>query len=445
MTLSVAAQAQLASADPASVVEAFGQLRRYLQQDRWLGLRNAYATDTVRRIDTDLGTTPSSINDKHLVEYIAASVPIHAIDGWSYLGRALSAHMAGDVFAARHLAYYAELRAAMCLLATQGIGVFNKRHFVVTSRSGAQVVTGGGGTHVFAWDALKWWAATPQASNVIGDVIEPYQVKLRTWLAGATGYAAWAPVAQDWIQNLGVDLNRAANDQRSRNEASYRPTRIRTPRPVNVRRGAEFTIGLWLSLEPTPSGFERLDRHFLRRSFEEAYKSVAGRRPNPAKAHYTAAVDGLLAGNNVTEPRLSFLRNFLLRGTEPDDLLVLRNASVDSRPTAEDHHLHVLSRATLLLTIASLSARSVIRRATISPEDTRFWWQLVGSDRGVWGSQQPPLNLHDYWEDVQVELDDLQAWLDNGGEEAASLAVDCSRPLARLAQLELAGLWGIAA
>ena len=253
-------------------------------------------------------------------------------------------------------------------------------------------------------------------------MIEPYQVKLRTWLAGATGYAAWAPVAQDWIQNLGVDLNRAANDQRSRNEASYRPTRIRTPRPVNVRRGAEFTIGLWLSLEPTPSGFERLDRHFLRRSFEEAYKSVAGRRPNAANAHYTAAVDGLLAGNNVTEPRLSFLRNFLLRGTEPDDLLVLRNASVDSWPTADDHHLHVLSRATLLLTIASLSARSVIRRVTISPEDTRSWWQLVGSDRGVWDSQQPPLNLHDYWEDVQVELDDLQAWLDNGGEEAASLA-----------------------
>ena len=61
------------------------------------------------------------INEPHFREYVAASAPTHLIDGWSYLARAIDALLRGDAPAAVHLGYYAELRAAMSLLAGGGI------------------------------------------------------------------------------------------------------------------------------------------------------------------------------------------------------------------------------------------------------------------------------------------------------------------------------------
>lgn len=445
MALSAAAEAELRKAQPSSVVQAFGNLRRYLRHDRWLGVRNSYLNDTVGVIDAHLAATPSAINQKHLVEYIAASVPLHAVDGWSYLGRALSAHLLGDTYAARHLAYYAELRAAMSILATQGVGVFNRKHFVVTSPVAALRVPGKHSTHQFTWDALKWWAGTPTAATTLGNTISAYQQSISSWLGGAPGYGSWAPQAQDWILKLGLDLDHAANDQRSRNEASYRPTRIRPLNGVDVRVGAEFAIALWLTLEPTPAGFERLDQHFLRRSFEEAYTSVTSRSPSSTSAHFASAVDALLIGNGVAEPRLSFLTGFLRRQTDADDLVLTRNAAIDSKSTAIDHHLHVMSRATLLLAIASKAARSTVQDATIGSTDTQFWWELLGADRGLWSDDQVPPDPLDFWGDVQVELDDVRVWLDSGGDQRSSLITECPRSVARLSQLEVVGLWGIAA
>ena len=43
--------------------------------------------------------------------------------------------MAGDPDAARHLGYYAELRATMSILAGDGIGVFQNKHIIVTKKT----------------------------------------------------------------------------------------------------------------------------------------------------------------------------------------------------------------------------------------------------------------------------------------------------------------------
>ncbi len=93
MALSAQATADLHQTKPSSVIDAFGSLRRYLNDGRWLGIRNAYLNDAVATIDAQLAATPSTINQKHRAEYVAASVPLHAVDGWSYLGRALAAHL----------------------------------------------------------------------------------------------------------------------------------------------------------------------------------------------------------------------------------------------------------------------------------------------------------------------------------------------------------------
>ncbi len=442
--LSDNAQADLALADSAAVESAFSHLRRYFAMDRWLGGNNAYRADTDHRIRCDI--SGGGLKQKHLAEYIAASVPLHVVDGWSYLGRALQAHLIGDTSAARHLGYYAELRAAMSLLASQGIGVVNHQHFVVTSRTKVTKIRTSEGTHSMAWQALQWWAERPASSEFVSHAIRPYQRDLASWLGAVPAYAAWRPRAGDWILDLGLDLHHASADQGSRNIASYRPNRLIASHAVDPRRNAEFAIALWLSLEPTPTGFAKVDLHFLRRSFEEAFRAIEGSRPFDAPERFATRVGEFLAGNDVEEPRRALVSAFLRRQTEATDLVLARNAAINSRPSDASHHLHVISRATLLLVLASAAARRLIRAANADFSDAAFWWGLLGVDRGLWpASPAPHDSLLDYWDDIRVELDELQGWLDGGFDNVASLVANCPGSFARLSQLELVALWGMAA
>jgi len=75
--------------------------------------------------------------------YVAVSAPLHCADGWSFLGRAVAAILLGDATAARHLGYYAELRAAMSLMAAHGVGIFNRTHFVVVTADDCRLVPQG--------------------------------------------------------------------------------------------------------------------------------------------------------------------------------------------------------------------------------------------------------------------------------------------------------------
>ena len=74
--------------------------------------------------------TVNAIPHQQRIEAIAISAPLHCVDGWSYASRAIASLLAGDGHAARHLAYYAQLRAGLSLLANLGVGIFNRINFV---------------------------------------------------------------------------------------------------------------------------------------------------------------------------------------------------------------------------------------------------------------------------------------------------------------------------
>lgn len=112
------------------VVDTLGGMRRYIKANRWVSKTNRYSSNPIAKIRLD-NKVRTIKEPKHLSQYIAASSLLHATDGWSYLGRSLLSLLRGDPHRCRHLAYYAELRAAMSLLATEGIGVFRNRHFVI--------------------------------------------------------------------------------------------------------------------------------------------------------------------------------------------------------------------------------------------------------------------------------------------------------------------------
>ena len=132
------------SASPRPIEEAAASLAGYLKDNRWLGRNNRYVKETVQRLKEDLtgGGVLSPVRQKHLRELIAASAVTHCLDGWAMLGRAAGSTLLGDPHSARHLAYYAELRAACSLLARSGIAVLSGQHLVVDAHGTVMPIQG---------------------------------------------------------------------------------------------------------------------------------------------------------------------------------------------------------------------------------------------------------------------------------------------------------------
>lgn len=443
--------ADLKYAHPEAIQLSLANLHPNLAANRWLGEDNRYRTDPITNVRNDFEA--EGINHKHLAEYVAASVPLHAVDGWAYLGRAIHAHLIGDVWVARHLAYYAELRAAMSLLASQGIGVFNSHHVVVKSVDEIVIIRSQSTTHSFVWNALEWWASQGNSPELLGNLIKPNGVRLDVLLNNVPGYAQWQPVATDMIQSFGLDLHNEAmeNDRNSRNNASYRPTEFNTTIARDSKANANFAIELWSSFEPVAYRFDRFDNHLLRNALKLAFDSVNMEVPDDGGEvvpendgiRYEAVVKAVLREANLDEPKSVSFGQFLRRESDPDNLMLLTYAQKITDLADADYHLGMMSRATILLVLASSSTRSLMQDANISMIETKFWWGQLGVDRGIWSSAPDPIDLENSWADVEEEIIELQDWIDGDEVSCASLVGECPRPLTRLSQLELVGLWGM--
>ena len=107
----------VAAADRQPIVDSLESLQRHWERGRWLGTKQPLRAG---HVEAGEGRRRRDTTKPDLTEYIGASTLGHCFDGWSYLGRATEAELAGDPGSARHLGYYAELRAAMSLLGRRG-------------------------------------------------------------------------------------------------------------------------------------------------------------------------------------------------------------------------------------------------------------------------------------------------------------------------------------
>jgi len=352
----------------------------------------------------------------------------------------------GDHAAARHLAYYAELRAAMSILAARGVGIFDQQHFAVTGPTSVEKIPGTSGTHMFTWQALQWWSGLPDSWNLVGDVIRPYGKTLNEWLAAVPKYAAWGSVASGWIESLGLDIQRVASDQYSRNEASYRPNRMVEPATSDASLDARFAVNLWRALEPGATGFPNLDVQLLRVTLERAFEAVEGAAPSRLPAAFAAAAAAV--SNVAGEPSIiALLDRFLRREIEPADLDVITFASADSPTSKSQHHMEVMSRAANLLVLATTSARKLLIEARAPLDEISFWWQSLGFERGIWATAPATAELQDLWDDVNDQLVTVEDWLDRDdiSHSSAQLRLDNPTIYSQLAYLELPALWGMSA
>ena len=197
------------------------ELAKLSSSQRWLATGHAYA-DVV----TALRDTNKALQAGPLAEYIAYSVPLHVADGWTFLARALDAVKAGDSDSAIHMAYYAELRAAMSLLASEGVGIFDQRH-VAVGLNNSMTDWRRMGTHRATWHLMEAWGNDYHRSATILDAIKVEQRTINEWFDEANILSSVQPiVAGQWLKEWSLDIDTFRKDRDLRNQVSYRPTKI---------------------------------------------------------------------------------------------------------------------------------------------------------------------------------------------------------------------------
>lgn len=419
----------LRKASQAKVEEYFVSFPRQYRSRKWLHKSNDYRNLCISRYESDIRATPSVVNLGDLIAYISASAPTHVIDGWSYLGRAVDATLRGDAYAATHLGYYAELRAAMGLLASEGIGIFGNRHPIVDYHSTTHTIYGKG-THPDIWPILRYWTTLRRAADLLDDLVMPNSIRLSDWLTTTRAMIPARAVAQQWLRSWGLDLVVVDDDRDCRNLASYRPSEFRRPKLLDVHQQTSFVEELWQLFEPsTARRFPNLERLLLRNAYRK------GTRNAPSISD--------LQNLGLTPLESSDWVAFLQRNDDPSPLRLAEEWAPVEDATC---HLRIISRATLLLFIASAASRRLLSNAGYSSDDILFWWGRYGEDHALWGIGSVPDDPQDLWADISQAISDSVVWRANNPMGRASLREwrrSQTGALVDFGGFELVGIWAL--
>jgi len=334
----------------------------------------------------------------------------------------------------------------MAILATEGIGVFNDRHFVVDLASQPSKIPGSYGTHKIVWELFDEWSRAPKAANLVGQIVTVSGIPLSGWINyfGVGTGAAFQPVARDWLTTWGLDVRQLSQDRDSRNESSYRPTGLR-PFLLGSSDSFNTVSDLWRVLEPSATArFEVIDSFLFRTCVETIFTSVTGNQPKAASKDYGKEVKKMLANANPNSDMRS-LRDFLNRRQKRSDPLVLKLARCQDPVTHSKHHLQVVSRAALLLRIASGACANLLKNGGTPFADMSFWWRELGEARGYWERKSRPADVTDLWADVEQALEQLKRKQSDIPNRATlqRRRQEFVGEIAILGECERIGLWGI--
>ncbi len=446
--LSTPDKKSLKRASSAAIETSLAELGRYTRNNTWLGRTNRYRQNTIKRLDSDLDPEKIGVvNNNNLRQYIAASAPIHCLDGWGFLGRAMICHVQGDLDVSRHLAYYAELRAAMSLLAIQGVGIFSGKHMLVDANGTCIRFGKGLTTHKVAWLVLDHWAGLTRSMTALSAAVSPYGLPFADWLSAFGAGTLLRPMASEWFTRWGLDLKHFSDDRDARNESSYRPTKIVTRDHISSIGISKFIAAFWRTYEPATSYQPVvLDRHLLRQGIESAFEALTGRKPANAPADFESRVKQMIEHLNPPGAPAGILLDFLMRRSEPGTNVILEEAGRTTTPQDPRHHLQVMSRAVLLLRVATGACAGLFQNAGYKRSDLEFWWQDLGKNLGFWDRSSLPDTLTDLWGDVEDVLSSLEEWISDHDPKNPSMFAFKSNKnsgIDVLSGCERIGLWSL--
>jgi hypothetical protein len=415
-------------------------LKPFLRRSTWVGRTNRYAINTIKHITNDYRY--NTVRQRNLAQYIAASSVLHVNDAWSYLGRAVASMLVGDAHRALHLAYYAELRATIALLASSGLGVFNRRHVAIDAVNSTAKLATRHGTHQMAWLALAHWSRLPASGDLFARLVSVSGISLEQWFAPVGGASRIAPQAHDWFMQWGMDLRFAAKDRDSRNESSYQPDGIPTTARSSSAEVLEFVRELWLVLEPAGSStFDQLDRHVLRLALEQHYRGISDKEPTQADPAYLRLVRSCVLAQGLPASASGLMERFLLREVMPEEPAVFSHSRLSPSVGGP---FAVASRAAFLLRMATGSTRDLLTKSGLDRELLAFWWRDVGG-RGLWADAEPG-ELTDLWADIRdllADTENLQELDPSAVESFGALRQSLRDAFSVASSYERVGLWAL--
>lgn len=397
-----------------------------------------------------------SLKVSDVSSYIAASSVSHLLDSWGYLSNAVNAYLNGNFGIAIHLAYYSELRAVMSLLASEGIGVFDNLHLGLESndkfsifanhrrkvrRNGrVEIVERKSGTHIFAWDALEKWCLSGVKPSY--DILRLFRVKGHTFPELLPGFHPQATplessaIAKKWLKQWAFDVKKYRTDRELRNFVSYRPQTISGfDKQIDFKKAINNVYNLFQVLSPTINNpFNYLDSLLLKALFEELYQ-----RPEISRrGNFEDLVKDSFEKVGDTFDRS--LQRILLNGIPTNQShLIFQEASKN-----EIIPLPVISRATLLLRVATGSTSILLKDADISKEELSFIWDNYGFNNGFWETPKPVSEFYTLWSEIESEFSEIEtnmARLDSNSSFILKKGLE--EDINKLSQFNRAILWGI--
>ncbi|MBG6056459.1 hypothetical protein IWX81_002897 [Salinibacterium sp. CAN_S4] len=371
-----------------------------------------------------VGKNPRSVREapphsprraKPIAEYVAASVPLHVADSWTYFGRAMSAVSSGAIEVAQHLLYYSELRAMHALLFRHGVVLLNKKNFVLTTTGTVNIPFPTSAkymaenAHQSIWVLFRHWTKMQASAAFYSKTIQLRGEPLSKWAAERPLQSSLKSVIGPLMERWGMDVARFSNDRELRNQLSYNPTRIQlTPTGMTPAYVADLFQQVWMLLEPEPSNaFEALDRHIMRDTFEafvtQDHKSRQISVPNQygtMNEYWVEKVLGLGSAKSVA--------NFFDDPAAQPGPAILSDAGRDLSGLDLTKQLTgMIGRSLVLLRFATGASRDLLTESGCSTSQVDFWLEDMLTLHGIQPPAGTPRNYLDLYDGIRDMVDDI--------------------------------------
>lgn len=375
--LSQSGQSALERQSEDAIVSALSSLKTAFQNKTLIGSQNPFFINhgtAIKDFFGEIADSPKPNDD--LTAYMSMSVIIHNNDGWSYLSQAMQAIIRGDIGAASHLAYYAELRAALSILASQGVGIYNRKNVIVDSTGNIHQLSKDP-THTITWLALDEWAKSTNANEFFGSEILPFNIPLREWLHAYEGTPDLTHTGASLIKMWGLELRKYSLDRNSRNDVSYQANLKTELKRLTPQALSSFMSEIWLSSDPESKPFSRLDSKLLKKILNNIYNEKA--EAIFRGTSYDTTINRTCS--NLETP--DYVESYLTRDDDSNESSLLDYANKDRNSDDDYQFLDVFSRAFLLLRLASASTSRLMRKADVTLDELAFWWLPMSYSSGI--------------------------------------------------------------
>src|ERR1041384_1077116 len=253
-------------------------------------------------VESIFNTVANAADLQEMADYLALSTCCHALDGWRYLSQASVALMTGARSQAVHLAYYAELRAALSILASSGIGILNSKHFSLDSNGNVNWFAGN--THGTAWQCLTEWSHQPDQARKLMTCFQALGLSASEWAEACSATGSLDAIAQNWLGHWSIGLSKAGHDRLLRNEASYRPDLHSNAMDCLIQSDVEFVSSMGGLCVPAGAGYlDDLDVMLMFDLCRKACELRYGDSSDTSMRSLATEVFGWLLNHKIADPR----------------------------------------------------------------------------------------------------------------------------------------------